>query len=126
MYFFNCLNVFGQEIAILHCRDIFSFYMLKECPVLGYTSIQPGMILPKVGRDPLSRVFNPKMDEIDSSVTSLSLKYNGASRYIKQGYICIHIHTQSVQQVATLVSRFYYKITLHVSGSFRTHHQSDL
>jgi hypothetical protein len=106
--------------------------MLKECPVLGYASIQPGIILPKVGRDPLSRVFNPKMAEIGFSVTSLSLKYNGASRYIKQSYICTHTHThththtRSVQQVATLISRFYYKITLHVSGTFRTHHQSDL
>jgi hypothetical protein len=33
------------------------------------------------------------------------------------------IYTQNVQQDATLVSWFYYKIALHVSGTFRTHHQ---
>jgi hypothetical protein len=38
-------------------------------------------------------------------------------------YIYIHTHTQNVQQDATLVSWFYYKITLHVSGTFRTDHQ---
>jgi hypothetical protein len=36
-------------------------------------------------------------------------------------FLCIY--TQDVQQDATLVSWFYYKITLHVSGTFRTHHQ---
>jgi uncharacterized membrane protein YbaN (DUF454 family) len=39
-------------------------------------------------------------------------------------YTKIHTHTHTqVQRDATLVSLFYCKITLHVSGTFRTHHQ---
>jgi hypothetical protein len=35
----------------------------------------------------------------------------------------VHHYIYKVQWDAALVSWFYYKITLHVSGTFRTHHQ---
>lgn len=58
--------------------------MFGEFPLLRYSSFQLGIILPKGGRDPLSQVFSPKMDEIGSFETSVGVEDDGASYYITQ------------------------------------------
>jgi len=58
--------------------------MFEEFPLVGYTSFQPGIIIPKVGKAPLSQVFSPKIGIIGFSKTLVGLEDNGALCYIKQ------------------------------------------
>jgi hypothetical protein len=92
----------------------------------------PGVKLPGRGADhppllaPRSRksraiTLPPPLWAFESLMVYLYLlQIISLSLYI---YTYTHTHTQHVQQDATLVSWFYCKITLHVSGTFRTHHQ---